>query len=244
MVAIEKKVSMKKISVMRTAAGAAAAAATIAGLGYAALAGSAWLRFGRAPRARTLEEQDPLLEIFMPRYDVVERHHIAIDAPAAVTVACARNLDSSGACLSRVIFKARELAFGAEAVELPAGGMVAVMQRIGWGILAEEPGREIVLGAVTRPWEANPVFRSVPAGDFAGFNEPGYVKIAVTLRADSVGDAASVFRTETRAVATDARARTLFRRYWAMVSPGVALIRVAMLKPIKAAAEREFQVAT
>ena len=30
----------------------------------------------------------------------------------------------------------------------------------------------------------------------------------------------------------------MFRRYWAMVSPGVALIRVAMRRPIKAAAEQ------
>lgn len=118
------------------------------------------------------------------------------------------------------------------------------MQHIGWGILAEEPDREIVLGAVTRPWEANPVFRSVPGGEFAAFDEPGYVKIAFTLRADAVGNTASVFRTETRAVATDARARTLFRRYWALVSPGVALIRVAMLKPVKAAAEREIRLAS
>jgi hypothetical protein len=228
----------------RTLMGAAAASAAVAGLGYAALAGSAWLRFGRASRARTLEEHDPLLDIFVPRYDVVERHHIAVDAPAAVTLACARTLDATGAWLSRAIFKARELALGAESVPPPAGGLVAVMQHIGWRILAEEPDREIVLGAVTRPWEPNPVFRSVPAGEFAGFDEPGYVKIAFTLRADVVGDTASVFRTETRAVATDARARTLFRRYWAMVSPGVALLRVAMLKPIKAAGEGEFRLAS
>jgi hypothetical protein len=63
------------------------------------------------------------------------------------------------------------------------------------------------------------------------------VKIAFTLRADPVGDGRSLFRTETRAVATDPEARRLFRRYWSLVSPGVGLIRIAMLKPIKAAAE-------
>jgi hypothetical protein len=40
---------------------------------------------------------------------------------------------------------------------------------------------------------------------------------------------ASIFRTETRAVATDAVARAKFRRYWSFLSPGISLIRRAVL---------------
>jgi hypothetical protein len=80
--------------------------------------------------------------------------------------------------------------------------------------------------------------------EFAGFDEPGYVKIAWTLRADPVGIDRSVFRTETRAIATDAVARKRFRRYWALVSPGIVLIRVALLPAVKAAAERRRQEIT
>ena len=229
---------MKKHNVIQTAAGITAAGVAGAAAAYAAFAGSTWLRFGRPSPPSAPEEQDPLLDAFIPTYDVVERHHVRVDAPAAVTLDRARNLDINDACLSRAIFKARELIMGAPHVPLPPGGLIAVMQRIGWGVLAEQPGHEIVLGAVTRPWEPDPIFRSVPPAEFAAFGEPGYVKIAFTLRADPVGDQRSIFRTETRAVATDARARRLFRRYWALVSPGVALIRVDMLNPIRAAAER------
>jgi hypothetical protein len=94
------------------------------------------------------------------------------------------------------------------------------MRALGWVVLAEKPGCEIVVGAVTQPWEANVTFRSVSTERFAAFNEPGYVKIVWTLRADAIGDAASIFRTETRAVATDASATREFRRYWAFLSPG------------------------
>jgi hypothetical protein len=59
-----------------------------------------------------------------------------------------------------------------------------------------------------------------------------------SLRADADGADASTFRTETRAMATDDLARLMFRRYWAFVSPGVALIRRASLAPLKADAER------
>jgi len=36
------------------------------------------------------------------------------------------------------------------------------MKALGWGVLAEVPGREIVMGAVTQPWMANVVFRALP----------------------------------------------------------------------------------
>ncbi len=103
-------------------------------------------------------------------------------------------------------------------------------------MLAEVPGREIVVGAVTRPWEANVTFRSVPADEFATFAEPDYVKIAWTLRADPVDDWSAAFRTETRVMPTDARAHAKFRRYWPFFSPGIKLIRRMALREVKAQA--------
>ena len=81
-------------------------------------------------------------------------------------------------------------------------------------------------------------FRGVPPADFPTFSEPGYVKIVWTLRADLDGHGGSIFRTETRAAATDRFARIRFRRYWSFLSPGIILIRRASLGTVKAAAER------
>ena len=81
------------------------------------------------------------------------------------------------------------------------------------------------MGAVTQPWLPNPVFRGLPPEEFAAFAEPGYVKIIWNLRADPIAPVHSIARTETRAVATDRKARVAFRRYWPFVSPGVWLIR-------------------
>ena len=94
------------------------------------------------------------------------------------------------------------------------------------------------MGAVTQPWKANVVFRSLPPHEFAAFHEPDYVKIGWTLRADPIGANTSIFRTETRAVATDSAARAKFRRYWSFLSPGIILIRWTSLKPLRADAER------
>jgi hypothetical protein len=46
-------------------------------------------------------------------------------------------------------------------------GLLALTKAIGWGVLAEDPGKTIVMGAVTQPWEPNPVFRPVAPDAFA-----------------------------------------------------------------------------
>jgi hypothetical protein len=232
---------MKTTSTLGIAAGGIAAGAALAALGYVAFAGSAWNHYGHAARARREDEQDPVLDGFMPLYDVVERHHIHVAAPAAVTFGVARDLDLSDSCLVQAIFRGREVMMHGtpppNGVAVPPG-LVAAALRIGWGVLTDEAGHEIVLGAVTKPWEPNPVFRDLLPRDFIAFVEPGFVKIAFTLRADPLPDGTSIFRTETRALATDVDARAKFRRYWALVSPGVALIRRAMLDPIRREAQR------
>jgi hypothetical protein len=225
----------RRISLTRiVASGAAIAAGT-----YAAYVATTWLRFGGASASRDADEADDLLDRFMPDYDVVERHHIAVDAPAGITLEVARSLDVNGAPVVRAVFKARELLMGStDPAPEPSNGLVEDMRALGWGVLAEHAGREIVMGAVTRPWEANPVFRTLEPDAFLSFDEPDYVKIAWTLRADPVDDTASIFRTETRAMATDDGAYEKFRLYWSLLSPGIVLIRWAMLSPLKADAER------
>ncbi len=209
----------------------------MAAVSYAAYAGVTWLRYGEGPRGSP-DEEDALLDRFMPMYDVVERHHVRIAAPAAITFAAAKEQDLFQSLPARAIFKAREFALGASDDRPRQRTLMAEMQALGWGVLAEVPEREVVVGAVTRPWEANPIFRALPPEQFAAFDEPGYVKIAWTLRADPVDAASSVFRTETRVTTTDAIARAKFRRYWSFVSPGVVVIRRLLLRPLKTEAER------
>ena len=114
---------------------------------------------------------------------------------------------------------------------------------LGWAVLSEVPGREIVLGAVTRPWVANPIFRPLPAHEFAGFHEPGFARIVWTLRADPISPTESVARTETRVATTDQSARAAFRLYWSLVSPGIELIRRISLQLVKKEAERRMRAA-
>ena len=206
---------------------------------YASYVGVSWYRYGDAQGPRSPEEQDVLLDRFMPAYDVVERQHIRIAAPAAVTLAAAREMDLHRSPVVRSIIKAREVILRATPDDRPRPrGLLAEMQSLGWGVLADVPGRELVVGAATKPWEANVTFRALPPDQFATFTEPGYVKIAWTLRADPISATESIFRTETRVITTDPIARAKFRWYWSFFSPGIILIRWATLGPLKSEAER------
>src|SRR5262245_59087538 len=223
---------------IRSATRGIAAGAGVAVGAYAAYAGVTWYRYGQVPRTAT-NDRDELLDYFMPVYEVVERHHIRVAAPAPLTLAAAREQDLLRLPIVRAIFKTREKVLGATPDGYPRPrGLLAVTQSFGWGVLAEVPDREVVVGAVTRPWEPNVTFRGLPPDEFAAFWEPDYVKIAWTLRADAIDQASCMFRTETRAIASDPAARRKFRRYWAFASPGIALIRRLSLRPLKREAER------
>jgi hypothetical protein len=167
---------------------------------------------------------------------------VRIAAPADIVLKTAAETNLEKCRTIRAIFKGRELVLGSEQVvnTLPSG-LLAEVQSMGWRVLAELPGREFVIGAATKPWEPNPVFRGLSSDEFMKFEEPGYVKIAWTLRADAVGESESVLRTETRAIATDVESRRKFRRYWSFLSPGIIAIRRVMLPAVKAEAERRWR---
>jgi hypothetical protein len=120
----------------------------------------------------------------------------------------------------------------------PRTDFLSEVLELGWRVLAEEPGRELVLGAVTQPWLANVHFRGLPPEEFASFREPGYAKIAWSIAVEPRGEADSVFLTETRVATTDPDSRARFRRYWSVVSPGILLIRRETVKLVRREAER------
>ena len=228
---------------LRSTARVLAAGAGLAAGVYAAIAARAWYRYGRIPISH-VHSRDELLDRFMPVYEVVERHDVYVAAPPALTLSAAKEQDLFAIPLVRAIFKAREIALRAAPDDRGRPhGLLKEVQALGWGVLAEETDREVVVGAVTQPWEANVVFRSLPPDEFAAFAEPGFVKIAWTLRVRPIGSDSSIFITETRAVATDPTARARFRRYWAFASPGIALIRRLSLGPLARDAERRARLA-
>ena len=115
--------------------------------------------------------------------------------------------------------------------------ILEVMRGQHFVVLAEQPGREIVVGTIGQYW-AN---RTVPlrtANQFRNFKDPRYAKVAMNVRVRDEGNGWCKVTTETRVLCTDMHARRKFDAYWRVVYPGSALLRGQWLAAIKRRAER------
>lgn len=163
------------------------------------------------------------LDRVFPSWHFRERHAIRVDARPERVFAAVREVTLAEMGVFRVLARLR-------GIRAPVDRPVLEVAGPAWSVLADEPGRELVLGAVGQPWRLRGGVS--PGGDFASFDRPGYVKMAINWRLDD-----TLLSTETRVLATDAAARRKFRRYWLVIRPFSGLIRRVWLRAIKRRAE-------
>lgn len=193
-----------------------------------------WLSYGK-PCLRC--PGDPVLDEFMPRYEVAELHEITVNAPAALTYETGCDLDLQDSTIAELLFKTRELILGSPPGDGPPPALrPRQFEAIGWRILADT-GHQFVLGGVVQPWRSDAKFLGVPKEDFVSFQEPGFVKIVFAFEAQPLGAERCRFRTITRVCTTDPEARRRFRIYWSFFSPGIFLLRRVILRTVKKQAE-------
>jgi hypothetical protein len=215
----------------------AGAAVGIAVVSYAATVATTWVRYGRAA-APAAGGRDALLDRFMPTYEVIVSHQVHVAAPPDITLGAAKDHDLFGSVVTRGVVRTRELVMRVRPDDrVRPRTLLALMKSLGWGVLADVPGREVVFGAITQPWKGDVTFDAVPPADFAAFAKPGYVKIVWNLRVEPTAGG-SILGLETRVATTDPISREKFRRYWAFVAPGSVLIRLVSFGPMKREAER------
>jgi hypothetical protein len=184
------------------------------------------------------------IDRFIPQADVRKRHEIVVLAPAALVLQTARTFDMLSIPPVAAIFWLRAKMLGAKTPLRPwTRGLIEEALRMGWGLLAEENGRFIVMGAVCKPWVADVVFTPIPPAEFAAALPPGRVKIAWTLEAAALSETTTRFATETRAAATDAQARDTFRTYWRSFGAGILMIRWLLLPAVRRRAEQRWRAA-
>lgn len=182
------------------------------------------------------------LDRFVPRPDVRERFETTIRAPANLVMEVAVAFDMQSLPLVKAIFWLRAKVTGATSVPpRKPQGLLAETRSLGWGLLAENPGRLVVCGATCQPWKADVTFTPLEPEQFAGHSGTDCVKIAWTLEAQPIDPTTTRFAQETRVVATDRQALAKFRRYWRWARFGIVTIRLLMLPAIRRTAERRWR---
>lgn len=159
-----------------------------------------------------------LMDLFLPEYDLSIVHADVFRAPPAECYEAALEMDLFQTPLARVLLGLRALPQRVEGAVKGRGRSrgAAVshtfrlkdMVTLGWILLGETPGAQIVLGQVSRPWKSVAASIDAPTApeQFARFSKPGYAKIAAGLRIDPYGTGSSILTVETPS-SSDARSR-------------------------------------
>jgi hypothetical protein len=96
-----------------------------------------------------------LIEQYLPTFDVRDYHELRVAAPADTAYAVLRSLDLTRSWIVQALFAIRSLPGRLRRLPSsppPAGTFLAQALAVGWVVLEEAPGRELVAGAVTQPW--------------------------------------------------------------------------------------------
>ncbi|MDX6614455.1 MAG: hypothetical protein QOD75_3641 [Blastocatellia bacterium] len=186
-----------------------------------------------------------LIDYFMPLSDAAELHRIEIAAPREVVYEALWTTDLGGSPIIKSLLGLRSL----PALVLHPAECRPVHRKItlhtiigsGFGKLAGNRDREIVLGVAGRFWR--PVGNLLPFKEenFQGPVPAGTARAVWNFALSDVGNERTLLSTETRILCGDPSSRRKFRAYWLLVRPFSGLIRILMLRAIKRASEHAGQ---
>ncbi|MEP6708257.1 MAG: hypothetical protein ABJC05_12095 [Pyrinomonadaceae bacterium] len=179
-----------------------------------------------------------LIDSFVPVPDAAEKHSIEIAANREAVYQALWTTDFGASWIVKGLLILRSLPkFLLHPRQAQANRRITLQTIIGagFGILAEAPNREIVLGVTGPFWR--------PVGNVLPFNEenfrgtvPSGVACAVwNFVVEDRGEGRTILSTETRIICGDSSSRRKFRAYWLFVRPFSGLIRRLMLRAVRRA---------
>lgn len=188
-----------------------------------------------------------LIDEYLPRFDVVERHSITVRATAARTFAAIATTDFANGSIVRLLFFLRGLPQalirgrdGLRALTTPSAAPLTIgaIERNGFRLLGQRVPEELVIGVEGQFWTLSGGRCTPSAETFRSTRPaPGTARAVWNFRVQSLDAERCELTTETRVLCADAAARRPFLLYWALIRPGSGLIRHAMLRAIKRSAE-------
>jgi hypothetical protein len=182
-----------------------------------------------------------LIESFAPKPDAVESHRIEIAASREAVYQALWTTDLGRSPIVKGLMTLRSLPEplfhpDRQRQALPKLTLDTIIDA-GFGRLAEEPGREIVLGVTGRFWRPTSNILPFNPDHFHGPVPPGLARAVWNFMVQETDTGRTLLSTETRVVCGDTASRMKFRAYWLIVKPFSGLIRLVMLRAVRRACE-------
>ena len=180
------------------------------------------------------------LDEFAPVYQFNEVHRVRVRASRERTYRAIKEVTADEIMFFRTLTWIRRFGQpGPESIlnapeRLP---LLEVATRTSFLVLAEDPGREIVIGTLVVAPPGTRVRAEPTPEQFKELDRSGFAKATMNFQLEDAGPDACVVTTETRVYATDATTRRRFAAYWRVIYPGSALIRRMWLRAVKLRAE-------
>jgi hypothetical protein len=171
------------------------------------------------------------LDRLIPVPGLLEEEHVDLAVPPEAVWERVRRGDLARSPFVQALFTLRTLPDRLRGKEsgpasLRLDDLVSTPERPGFGILVEDPPREVCVGAIGRVWEPDiPFVHVADANAFHAFDEPGYAKVAWALQVAPRGGDGARLTLELRVAGTDEKAWGRFRRYFHLIGPGSRFIR-------------------
>ena len=181
------------------------------------------------------------LDRLIPDPELVEVDRVDLAAPIEAVWPRLRHGALAESRLARLLFALRTLAGRGDPHARPPGvlhidDLVSSPAAPGFQVLADDPPREVAVGAIGQVWKPNIPFVHVSdARAFAAFADPDYIKVAWALRLSPRDDDGTTVELEVRVAPTSARAWRRFRPYFMLIGPFSRRIRRNLLKALQAA---------
>jgi hypothetical protein len=191
------------------------------------------------PMVTAVQAKACRLDDITPVYHYSERHVRHVNAPPDRVYAAARAVTADDIQLFQTFTRIRRLGRAApeSVLNAPAGEpLLSVALRSGFILLADEPGREIVFGAVVLAPESARGRGPLTAAGYRALDAPGFVKATMNFYIEPEQGGSRV-TTETRVAGTDTNAIRAFTPYWRTILPGSWILRVTWLAAIARRAE-------
>jgi hypothetical protein len=164
------------------------------------------------------------LNFFLPDYFLREVHHLALRSSPKETYQAICDFDMSGVPWINGLFRLRTVLDKKKSTSSHLT-LRDAYRNGGFILLDEIPDQQLIVGAIGKIWRPAIAFKKVDSFDYANFHQPGFAKVAWSLKCEPRIAGGTFCSFEVRVGATDSISAAKMRSCYSLIGPFSRAIR-------------------